>query len=111
MIDTQRIMSMRSAIIESNTALQRAAAAASGAAPQDVGGVTGFGDAMRDAVTKVNAVQGRASDLSASFERGETTDIAAVMLARQEASVGFEATLQVRNKLLGAYRDVMNMPD
>ena len=32
------------------------------------------------------------------------------MLARQKASVGFEATLQVRNKLLGAYRDIMNMP-
>jgi flagellar hook-basal body complex protein FliE len=32
-----------------------------------------------------------------------------VMLARQEASVGFEATLQVRNKLLSAYQDIMKM--
>jgi len=32
------------------------------------------------------------------------------MLERQKASIGFEATLQVRNKLLSAYRDIMNMP-
>ncbi|MEQ1687328.1 MAG: flagellar hook-basal body complex protein FliE, partial [Sphingopyxis sp.] len=33
-----------------------------------------------------------------------------VMLARQQASIAFEATLQVRNKLLSAYGDIMNMP-
>ena len=43
-------------------------------------------------------------------ERGETTDIAAVMLARQQASIGFQATVQVRNKLLAAYKDIMSMP-
>ena len=35
---------------------------------------------------------------------------AAVMLSRQQASIGFEATLQVRNKLLSAYKDIMSMP-
>ena len=40
---------------------------------------------------------------------GETTDIAKVMLARQEAGVAFEATLQVRNKLLSAYQETMRM--
>ena len=48
--------------------------------------------------------------MSAAYERGETTDIAAVMLARQRASLGFEATLQVRNRLLSAYKDIMSMP-
>ena len=33
-----------------------------------------------------------------------------VMLSRQQASVGFQATLQVRNKLLAAYKDIMSMP-
>jgi flagellar hook-basal body complex protein FliE len=32
------------------------------------------------------------------------------MLARQQAAVSFEATLQVRNKLLSAYQNIMNMP-
>ena len=44
-----------------------------------------------------------------AYERGETTDIASVMLTQQQASIQFEATLQVRNKLLTAYKDIMNM--
>ena len=35
---------------------------------------------------------------------------AAVMLQREQASIGFQATLQVRNKLLSAYKDIMSMP-
>lgn len=45
-----------------------------------------------------------------TYERGETTDIATVALMQSRASITFEATLQVRNKLLSAYRDIMNMP-
>jgi flagellar hook-basal body complex protein FliE len=48
--------------------------------------------------------------MSAAYERGETHDIVSVMVERQKASIGFEATMQVRNKLLSAYRDIMNMP-
>jgi flagellar hook-basal body complex protein FliE len=65
---------------------------------------------MEDAFKQVNAGQNQAGALSESYERGETVDIAKVMLARQQASVGFEATLQVRNKLLSAYKDIMSMP-
>ena len=48
-------------------------------------------------------------EITAAYERGEVTDIAKVMLARQESSVAFEATLQVRNKLLSAYQEIMRM--
>jgi flagellar hook-basal body complex protein FliE len=65
---------------------------------------------MQTAIAKVNDGQQKASALSEQYERGETVDIAKVMLARQEASVGFEATLQVRNKILSAYKDIMSMP-
>lgn len=113
-IDASRIMAMRTTILEQNSALQRAAGVGVGAGGVDgaktVGGVTGFADAMRSAVSDVNAMQAQASATTEAYERGETTDIAAVMLARQQASVGFEATLQVRNKLLSAYRDIMSMP-
>jgi Flagellar hook-basal body protein len=54
-------------------------------------------------------VQQRSSDMQVAYERGAVTDIAEVMLARQEAGVAFEATLQVRNKLLTAYQDIMRM--
>lgn len=107
-----RVMALRQQILERNAALGRANAAAGTPAPveaQEAGG-TSFADTMQTALEKVNAGQQRASALSDAYERGETIDIAKVMLARQEASVGFEATLQVRNKILSAYKDIMSMP-
>ena len=111
-IDATRLMQMRAAILEQNSALSRAAGLGApslegGATPARIGG---FGDAMRTALDQVNDSQARAAAITESYERGETTDIAAVMLARQQASIGFEATLQVRNRLLSAYRDIMSMP-
>ena len=101
-----RVMQLRAQILERNQALARAAAAPEPAASKP----TSFADTLEGALKTVNESQGEASRLSESYERGETVDIAKVMLARQQASVGFEATLQVRNKLLSAYKDIMSMP-
>ena len=112
-MDVNRLMAMRSAILEQNGALQKAAGLGSGAGIGDAGnagGPGGFGDALKNALDQVNELQSKSSEISAAYERGETTDIAAVMLARQQSSIGFEATLQVRNRLLSAYKDIMNMP-
>ena len=70
----------------------------------------GFGGAMADALKAVNGLQTQSSAAGAAWERGDTQDIAAVMLSRQKAAIAFEATLQARNRLLSAYRDIMNMP-
>ncbi|QDX27200.1 flagellar hook-basal body complex protein FliE [Sphingomonas suaedae] len=108
-----RVMQLRAQILERNEALQRATSGVAAPAAAPAGQPTGpssFIDTMQQAVANVNDAQSRAGDLAAAYERGETVDIAKVMLARQEASVGFEATLQVRNKLLTAYRDIMSMP-
>jgi flagellar hook-basal body complex protein FliE len=109
---TQSMLAMRGAVLERNAALRAAAEATSptGAAQGVDRAPQPFAAALGQAVSQVNAAQADASAASASYERGETTDVAAVMLARQRASVGFEATLQVRNKLLSAYQDIMNMP-
>lgn len=112
-IDSSRLLQMRTAILEQNSALQRAAGAGVGAAPggtEDAKSSGGFGDAFKSALTEVNAAQSKSSAISEAYERGEVTDIAAVMLSRQQASIGFEATMQVRNKLLSAYKDIMSMP-
>ncbi|HMS19819.1 flagellar hook-basal body complex protein FliE [uncultured Sphingorhabdus sp.] len=106
-IDQNRLLQMRSAIISQNQALQRAAGLDT--APQSES-ASSFTQTLSDVVSVVNAQQAKASDLSAAYERGETHDIVSVMVERQKASLGFEATLQVRNKLLSAYRDIMNMP-
>ena len=80
------------------------------AAPTQGAKPASFAATLESAFKDVNAAQNQAGELSAAYERGETIDIAKVMLARQQASVGFEATLQVRNKLLSAYKDIMSMP-
>lgn len=71
----------------------------------------GFGDIMTQAVQKVNETQQASSAMANAYERGvQGVDITDVMVASQKASVSFEAAVQVRNKLVEAYRDVMNMP-
>lgn len=112
-IDPASIMAMRAQILERNDALQRAAGLG---LDGQVGGATGapgkagFADALQGALRQVNEMQAQSSAITESFEKGQTTDIAAVMLARQQSSIGFEATLQVRNRLLTAYKEIMNMP-
>ncbi|KQN26749.1 flagellar hook-basal body protein FliE [Sphingomonas sp. Leaf33] len=108
-----RVMALRSQILERNQALARAADSGNPSAVTDTAQAakpSSFADTLGDALKSVNKAQTQASELSAQYERGETIDIAKVMLARQQASVGFEATLQVRNKLLSAYKDIMSMP-
>ena len=119
-ISPAALLQMRSAILQQNSALQNAAANAArpidgiagAGAPGGVGDAqgNGFAGAMKSALQQVNSLQQNAETATNSYERGETTDIAAVMLAREQASVGFQATLQVRNKLLSAYKDIMSMP-
>lgn len=66
--------------------------------------------AYNAAVSSVNASMEQEDVATEAYERGDTTDIAAVVLNQQKASIQFEATLQIRNKLLAAYNDIMNMP-
>ena len=104
----QQILSMRQQIIDRSNLLQQVR----GAAPATDGPqapAQGFSGALKHALDGVNASQQKAEDMSTGYEKGEVTDIAKVMLARQDAGVAFEATLQVRNRLLSAYQDIMRM--
>ena len=109
-----QVMALRRQIVDQTQALRDlrqaggpsgTGAAASPAQPQD----GSFAGTLRNAVDEVSAAQRRSSDITAAYEQGQVTDVAQVMLARQEAGVAFEATLQVRNKLLSAYQDIMRM--
>ena len=72
---------------------------------------TGFGDLLKNSLDAVNEAQQHASQLKVGFERG-TTDksLAEVMIASQKANLSFRAVTEVRNKLVSAYQDIMNMP-
>jgi flagellar hook-basal body complex protein FliE len=103
----EQVMAARAAILARAAAIAGEAGAAGAAA---TAAPTGFAALFERALDKAAASARAASAATGAFERGESDDIAEVMLARQVASVEFEATLQLRNRLLGAYRDIMNMP-
>jgi flagellar hook-basal body complex protein FliE len=105
------VMALRSQVLARSAALRDVRSASEGArdlAPTQAPGA-GFADTLHTALKQVSAVQDHSSKMQVAYERGAVTDIAQVMLARQEAGVAFEATLQVRNKLLNAYQDIMRM--
>ena len=76
---------------------------------QDSGRVD-FSDLVKTAVDKVNETQQASAKLKTAFEMGDpNVSLADVMIAGQKATVAFEATMQVRNKLVRAYEEVMRM--
>lgn len=80
---------------------------------QNVNNVNGpkFSDLMTQAVDKVNEVQHASGALQKAYIQGDpNVDITDVMIASQKSGVAFDSMVQVRNKLVEAYRDVMNMP-
>lgn len=72
---------------------------------------SGFADMLKDAVNSVNDAQQKSAELQEAFQMGDPeVDITQVMIQMQKASVSFEAMTQVRNRLVSAYQDIMNMP-
>ena len=70
----------------------------------------GFSEAIKASLNSVNDLQVKAKDTADAYERGEGVPLTEVVLSMQKSSIAFEATLQVRNKVLKAYEDILNMP-
>ena len=70
----------------------------------------GFSDRMQNALTEVADAQKQAADSMKAFDLGVETDLSKVMVDQQVSSLGFQLTLNIRNKVLSAYKDIMNMP-
>jgi flagellar hook-basal body complex protein FliE len=71
---------------------------------------TGFSDAVKSLFNQVNEAQQSSRSKIDAYERGEDIPLTDVVLGMQKSSLSFEATLQVRNKVLRAYEDIINMP-
>ncbi len=70
-----------------------------------------FAVMLKQSIDAVNNTQKSSGELAKAFEMGDPdVSLAEVMIASQKASVSFQAMVQVRNKLVEAYQDVMNMP-
>lgn len=83
--------------------------AAGGPTPGEASGAD-FGDMLKASIDQVNGAKQHAGNLTAAFQRGDPdVALSEVMVALQKASLSFDAMTEVRNKLLSAYQDVMNM--
>ena len=69
-----------------------------------------FFNAVQSALDRVNDTDRKADAMADAYERGEEVPLTDVVLAMQKSSLAFEATLQVRNKVMKAYEEIMNMP-
>ena len=74
--------------------------------PQD----GGFLENIKSAIQEVSDTQKQSAELTKNFELGLENDLTKVMIQQQLSSLGFQMTLNVRNKVLSAYKDIMNMP-
>lgn len=110
-IDTTQIAAM-AAQMKSTVARMQSAAAPSGM----VGGVVpsksgvDFAQALRTQLDQVSALDSNAKKLGERFSLGDdSVNLSDVMMASQKSSIALQATIQVRNKLVTAYHDIMNM--
>ncbi len=73
-------------------------------------GMPDFSTLLKSSVDKVNEIQHQAGQLTTAFETGDKdVNLADVMIGLQKANLSFQAMTQVRNRLVSAYQDVMNM--
>jgi flagellar hook-basal body complex protein FliE len=77
---------------------------------QQVNGPSEFANILKKGVDQVNQTEQKATDISAAFERGTPgIELPQVMLEVSKASVSIRALSEVRNRLVSAYQDIMNM--
>lgn len=69
-----------------------------------------FSGAMRQVLDVVNDQQSVASAKMAAVETGKSDDLVGAMIASQKAGLSFSALMQVRNKVVMSFEDVMKMP-
>lgn len=72
---------------------------------------SGFSEVLKNSLAEINQQQSTASSLSTQFEAGDpNVKLSDVMISIQKAEVSLQGALQVRNKFVSAYQDIINMP-
>ncbi|WP_426110130.1 flagellar hook-basal body complex protein FliE [Massilia sp. PWRC2] len=109
-IDSSRIQAMMEQL--KAAASRPAASAMAPAALAETGGASKvtFSDALKSSLESVNASQVKAEQLGQAFAAGDDkVNLSDVMISMQKASINMQATVQVRNKVVAAYHEIMNM--
>jgi len=69
-----------------------------------------FSSMLKQSIDKVNDTQVDSAKLADAFQAGDpNVEVSELMVALQKSNVSFQAMLQVRNKLVNAYQEIMNM--
>lgn len=76
--------------------------------PNPAGGAS-FADTLKKFVSDVNTMQGKADESIQKMASGEITDVHQVMTAVEEANVSFNMMMEIRNKVMDAYQEIMRM--
>ncbi len=113
-IDSSRIESMlaqmRAAAQRPQTEALGGLASSAGLQKTQSAGKVDFAEALKASLNQVNQVQVEAEKLGKNFALGDdSVSLSDVMISGQKANISFQATVQVRNKLVSAYHDIMNM--
>jgi flagellar hook-basal body complex protein FliE len=72
-------------------------------------GAPDFGDVLKDAISTVNEVQKQSDQEIQKLMTGESQDLHATLIAVQKADLSFQMMMQVRNKIIQAYQEIMRM--
>ena len=92
-------------------ALRRNVAAQAAAASEAASSAVSFSGALDQALRAVSASQAQANQLADHFQRDPASvSLEETMVALQQSQIGFQSALHVRNRLVSAYTDIMNMP-
>ena len=68
-----------------------------------------FANTLKDAISNVNAQQLQADTMTQKLINGGDVELHEVMIASQKASITLNATMEVRNKVIEAYQEIMRM--
>lgn len=68
-----------------------------------------FGEQLQNAISEVDQLQSQRDDMVQEMVRGERIEVHEIMTAAEEAQLAFELMLEVRNKLLESYQEIMRM--
>lgn len=108
MIDTSRIEAM---VAQLKAAAARATPANENPLQaKQAAGAADFQSALKSSLDQVNQVQLQSQQLAERFSMGDSTvSLSDAMIAMQKSSIALQQTVQVRNKLVSAYQEIMNM--
>lgn len=110
MMDAKNVVGVLNLLQRTQELQQRSADLAKTGGLESSSFTTKFSEDISNAIKDVNAIQRQSTETKAQFEYSNDIPITQVVLDSQKSSIAFEATLQIRNKVLKAYQDIMSMP-